>query len=171
MLASHTCIHWAFLVTNTLCPLLICNAFEIHLRFPCRYVLRCISVLHSNSSSTVSWYVPCLPFLVKIYPHLASSACSIPCLVNADLGNCSATDNVCLCKSQAFVNSTTACIENACTGADLANAEADAEAICASVVCPFLYHHALYRQWNIDWRLITRAYHLREDRLLSSDSL
>jgi len=59
--------------------------------------------------------------------------CAIPCLQNADLGSCGAQDNVCLCNNQAFINSTTTCIENSCSADDVASAEAEADAICESV--------------------------------------
>ncbi|KDQ56542.1 hypothetical protein JAAARDRAFT_36030 [Jaapia argillacea MUCL 33604] len=60
-------------------------------------------------------------------------ACATPCLANANLGGCAATDNACLCKNQAFISSTTACIQANCTGSDLTNAEAAAQALCAAV--------------------------------------
>jgi hypothetical protein len=63
--------------------------------------------------------------------------CAIPCLQNADLGSCDPQDNVCLCNNQSFINSTTTCIENSCSADDLASAEAEADAICESVVCLF----------------------------------
>ncbi|KIM82725.1 hypothetical protein PILCRDRAFT_820022 [Piloderma croceum F 1598] len=66
-------------------------------------------------------------------PRQSFPNCAIPCLQNADLGSCSAQDNVCLCNNQAFINSTTTCIENSCSPDDLASAEAEADAICESV--------------------------------------
>lgn len=66
--------------------------------------------------------------------HSLLEACAFPCLVGADLGGCDPTDNLCLCNNQVFIQTTTACIEGACTGDDLAAAEATAEALCASVV-------------------------------------
>ncbi|KAI0827342.1 hypothetical protein BC628DRAFT_1409719 [Trametes gibbosa] len=60
--------------------------------------------------------------------------CSLPCLASADFGSCDPQDNNCLCHSQDFINSTTACISKACTGDDLKNAEAAAQSACAAVV-------------------------------------
>lgn len=59
--------------------------------------------------------------------------CSLPCLASADFGSCDPQDNNCLCHSQDFINSTTACISKACTGDDLKNAEAAAQSACAAV--------------------------------------
>ncbi|KAG2357901.1 hypothetical protein BDR07DRAFT_1222942, partial [Suillus spraguei] len=59
--------------------------------------------------------------------------CAVPCLTNADFGNCSETDDSCLCHSQAFINSTTTCIQASCTGSDLSNAEAASQSLCAAV--------------------------------------
>ncbi|KAG2340382.1 hypothetical protein BDR05DRAFT_890056 [Suillus weaverae] len=61
--------------------------------------------------------------------------CAVACLTNANYGNCSSTDNNCLCHSQAFINSTTSCIQASCTGSDLTNAEAASQSLCAAVVC------------------------------------
>ncbi|KAF8893126.1 hypothetical protein BD779DRAFT_1508942 [Infundibulicybe gibba] len=60
-------------------------------------------------------------------------ACAGPCLTTADLDGCALTDNACLCKSQKFVASSTTCIQGACKGDDLTNAEAAAVALCAAV--------------------------------------
>ncbi|KAF9001187.1 hypothetical protein BDQ17DRAFT_1426752 [Cyathus striatus] len=59
--------------------------------------------------------------------------CGQPCILNADLGSCSATDTLCLCQSSAFVSSTTQCIVSSCSGQDLQDAEAAARALCAQV--------------------------------------
>ncbi|KAG9043484.1 hypothetical protein FS837_009494 [Tulasnella sp. UAMH 9824] len=56
--------------------------------------------------------------------------CSIPCLTNAQTGSCSPTDNTCLCKSDDYLRSTTACIQNACSAADLATAATMAQTLC-----------------------------------------
>src|SRR5882762_918971 len=73
---------------------------------------------------------------ITTYTHLVViPGCAVSCLTNADFGSCSHSDNSCLCHSQSFINSTTICITNACSGADLANAEAYSQAICRSVVC------------------------------------
>ncbi|KAG2159469.1 uncharacterized protein EDB93DRAFT_1115887 [Suillus bovinus] len=60
-------------------------------------------------------------------------SCAVPCLTNADFGNCSETDDNCLCHSEAFINSTTSCIQTSCTGSDLTNAEAASQSLCAAV--------------------------------------
>ncbi|KAH9947877.1 hypothetical protein B0H21DRAFT_736774 [Amylocystis lapponica] len=60
-------------------------------------------------------------------------SCADPCIENADLGSCSASDDTCLCNSSAFVNSVTSCITSSCTGSDLAEAEQAAVALCAAV--------------------------------------
>ncbi|EDR04189.1 uncharacterized protein LACBIDRAFT_304862 [Laccaria bicolor S238N-H82] len=69
----------------------------------------------------------------SLYSRQNIPACAGTCIASADLGGCSATDNACLCKSTAFVDSTAACIETACTGSDLQAAIAAAEALCAAV--------------------------------------
>ncbi|RDB17231.1 hypothetical protein Hypma_001870 [Hypsizygus marmoreus] len=62
-------------------------------------------------------------------------ACSGPCLIGPDVdtGSCSATDNACLCRNEAFITKSTACIVDACTGDDLDTALAAAQALCKSV--------------------------------------
>ncbi|KAI6145231.1 hypothetical protein BKA82DRAFT_4171290 [Pisolithus tinctorius] len=60
-------------------------------------------------------------------------SCAEPCITNANLDGCSATDDTCLCNSQTFVNSATSCIESACTGSDLQQAEQFAQSLCLSV--------------------------------------
>ncbi|KAF7985977.1 hypothetical protein HWV62_41276 [Athelia sp. TMB] len=67
-----------------------------------------------------------------LYARQSYPDCAIPCLEDADLGDCAATDNACLCADQAFVASTTACIAGACSGADLASADALAQELCAA---------------------------------------
>ncbi|EMD36956.1 hypothetical protein CERSUDRAFT_83981 [Gelatoporia subvermispora B] len=59
--------------------------------------------------------------------------CAENCLVDADFGSCSQTDDVCLCNSSAFVNSVTSCITSSCTGSDLTTAEGEAVGLCAAV--------------------------------------
>lgn len=63
----------------------------------------------------------------------------MPCLENANFGNCAHQDNACLCASEPFVSSTTACIESACSGSDLTNAEQYSQDICKSVVRIFRF--------------------------------
>ncbi|KAI0752869.1 hypothetical protein C8Q80DRAFT_481356 [Daedaleopsis nitida] len=60
-------------------------------------------------------------------------ACSTDCLTNADFGSCDPLDDGCLCNDPGFVNSVTSCIQTACQGSDLTNAEGAAQALCAAV--------------------------------------
>ncbi|KAF5325447.1 hypothetical protein D9619_010044 [Psilocybe cf. subviscida] len=59
--------------------------------------------------------------------------CAIPCTMSADFGGCAPTDNHCLCTNQAFVSSTTTCVQKACTGTDLQNALAFSRDLCLKV--------------------------------------
>ncbi|KAL5478509.1 hypothetical protein ACEPAI_2693 [Sanghuangporus weigelae] len=59
--------------------------------------------------------------------------CALTCIANADLGGCAATDNVCLCESQKFVNSTETCFDRECEAQDLEDAGAFVKATCKSV--------------------------------------
>ncbi|OCH90486.1 hypothetical protein OBBRIDRAFT_834981 [Obba rivulosa] len=59
--------------------------------------------------------------------------CAENCLVDADFGSCSQTDDVCLCNSASFVNSVTSCITSSCSGSDLTTAESEAVGLCAAV--------------------------------------
>ncbi|KAH8112804.1 hypothetical protein DFH11DRAFT_384023 [Phellopilus nigrolimitatus] len=59
--------------------------------------------------------------------------CALTCIATANTGTCSSTDNKCLCANQAFVSSTTNCIESTCTGSDLQSAIQFAQADCAAV--------------------------------------
>ncbi|KAJ7720821.1 hypothetical protein B0H16DRAFT_1738654 [Mycena metata] len=65
-------------------------------------------------------------------------ACSNNCFAHPNLGACQAGENSCLCKDNTFVTTMFQCIQAACTGADLANAIADAASLCAAagVVLP-----------------------------------
>ncbi|KAG6829257.1 hypothetical protein H0H92_005137 [Tricholoma furcatifolium] len=62
-------------------------------------------------------------------------ACADNCLFgsNVDYDGCSETDDVCLCKSQVFVSTSTSCIEAACSGSDLQTALQVSQEICAAV--------------------------------------
>ncbi|KAK0199809.1 hypothetical protein DFS33DRAFT_195154 [Desarmillaria ectypa] len=64
-------------------------------------------------------------------------ACALPCITNVDYGNCSPSDNACLCKSATYVNTTTTCIESSCSGSDLTTAISTAQALCAQVGVTF----------------------------------
>ncbi|KAF8688546.1 CFEM domain, partial [Rhizoctonia solani] len=55
--------------------------------------------------------------------------CATTCIMSADVGTCG-RDNTCLCKSDAFVNSTYGCISSTCKGNDLEQAVAAARALC-----------------------------------------
>ncbi|KAH8827124.1 hypothetical protein DL96DRAFT_1605617 [Flagelloscypha sp. PMI_526] len=59
--------------------------------------------------------------------------CATPCIAGADLDGCQATDNACLCKSKAFVNSTTTCITSSCQGDALTQAISVSQELCAKV--------------------------------------
>ncbi|KAJ4474358.1 hypothetical protein J3R30DRAFT_3508291 [Lentinula aciculospora] len=60
--------------------------------------------------------------------------CALPCLTatsSTSFGNCSSTDEACLCTNPQFISNTTTCIEGACTGNDLQTAISAAESLCA----------------------------------------
>ncbi|KAG8739857.1 hypothetical protein FRC10_005052 [Ceratobasidium sp. 414] len=59
-------------------------------------------------------------------------SCAMTCIVSASTGSCDPTDNTCLCKSEAFVNSTYQCIASSCSGSDLQTAINGARALCAA---------------------------------------
>ncbi|KAJ7030588.1 hypothetical protein C8F04DRAFT_1112984 [Mycena alexandri] len=64
--------------------------------------------------------------------------CSGACFAHPNLGACQSGENECLCKDNTFVTTMFQCIQDACTGVDLANAIADAAGLCAAagVVLP-----------------------------------
>lgn len=70
---------------------------------------------------------------------LLITACVATCLTTADYGSCSSTDYACLCKSQAYIDSSTKCILAGCNAADAATGESLAQTICSSVVRPILF--------------------------------
>ena len=94
----------------------------------------------SLPSKHVSHAVVCLSVLIISLPD-----CAATCLATANLEGCQPNDNKCLCSSSAFVSSTTACIQSACSGSDLTNAEAAAREICDSVVCPPIFVLVLHQ--------------------------
>ncbi|KAL5514638.1 hypothetical protein ACEPAG_1954 [Sanghuangporus baumii] len=57
-------------------------------------------------------------------------ACALTCIANADHGRCTATDNVCLCENQKFINSTETCLDRECEAQDLEDARAFVKAAC-----------------------------------------
>ncbi|KZT00727.1 uncharacterized protein LAESUDRAFT_665566 [Laetiporus sulphureus 93-53] len=59
--------------------------------------------------------------------------CADTCLTNANLDGCNASDDSCLCNDKTFVDSVTSCIESACTGSDLTEAEEYAQQLCLAV--------------------------------------
>ncbi|OSX58336.1 hypothetical protein POSPLADRAFT_1041416 [Postia placenta MAD-698-R-SB12] len=59
--------------------------------------------------------------------------CADSCLANADFGDCNESDDSCLCRNSAFVNSVTSCIQTSCTGSDIATADEDAQQLCLAV--------------------------------------
>ncbi|KAG8857036.1 hypothetical protein FRB96_005966 [Tulasnella sp. 330] len=59
--------------------------------------------------------------------------CSLPCLtVTANYGNCSATDDVCLCNSATYVGLTYECFIGKCSASDAATANAQSASLCAA---------------------------------------
>ncbi|CAE6471573.1 unnamed protein product [Rhizoctonia solani] len=57
-------------------------------------------------------------------------SCAMPCIQSADIGNCSPTDNTCMCKNQSFIDSTAVCVKKNCTGDDLTRANEISKALC-----------------------------------------
>ncbi|KAL5520867.1 hypothetical protein ACEPAF_2870 [Sanghuangporus sanghuang] len=68
-----------------------------------------------------------------LYQRQTVPQCALTCIADADLGDCSATDNACLCNNQQFVSSTSSCIQSSCSGDDLQNAIEFAQETCESV--------------------------------------
>ncbi|KAG9014298.1 hypothetical protein FRB90_005420 [Tulasnella sp. 427] len=61
-------------------------------------------------------------------------SCALTCLTTADYGNCSQSDidMKCLCQSQPFITSSTACIRSSCSAADDAKASQISNELCAA---------------------------------------
>ncbi|KAK0194688.1 hypothetical protein F5146DRAFT_1135440 [Armillaria mellea] len=61
-------------------------------------------------------------------------SCAVSCITgsNTSYGDCSASDNACLCKNANFVSSAESCITSNCTGDDLQTALSAAQALCAA---------------------------------------
>ncbi|KAK0224154.1 hypothetical protein IW262DRAFT_1459205 [Armillaria fumosa] len=80
-----------------------------------------LSVLIAGSSAT-SLHARQLP------------SCAVDCITgsNINYGDCSTSDNACLCKNSDFVNSVQSCITSNCTGNDLQTALSVAQALCAA---------------------------------------
>ncbi|KAJ7716509.1 hypothetical protein B0H16DRAFT_1613470 [Mycena metata] len=67
----------------------------------------------------------------QAYPGFPTDGCADNCLNNpSNLGGCSQSDLGCLCKSLPFIQSTFACIQTACQGADQQTAVNGAESLC-----------------------------------------
>lgn len=63
----------------------------------------------------------------------ALPTCSYPCFVNPNLGGCAATNYVCLCNNQEYLTSTSTCILQHCSGADLTTTYRISQATCLAV--------------------------------------
>ncbi|KAK0205579.1 hypothetical protein DFS33DRAFT_1329449 [Desarmillaria ectypa] len=61
-------------------------------------------------------------------------SCAVECTTGSNIkyGNCSTSDNTCLCKNNDFVTSVETCINKSCTGNDLQTALSVAQALCAA---------------------------------------
>ncbi|KIL66643.1 hypothetical protein M378DRAFT_160653 [Amanita muscaria Koide BX008] len=86
------------------------------------------------SSITLSFLVGSLAAASTLQERqLPYPNCAIPCIENANLGGCVATDTACTCKNTQFVDSVTRCVYANCTGSDLTTAIQTAQKICAAV--------------------------------------
>ncbi|KAI6112382.1 hypothetical protein EDD17DRAFT_1595822 [Pisolithus thermaeus] len=98
---------------------------------------RFVTILPSTSMRAAVAFVALSAALSSVSAGLVSRqslpSCANPCITNANLGGCSATDDTCLCENQTFINSTTTCIESSCTGNDLQEAEQYAQSLCLAV--------------------------------------
>lgn len=63
----------------------------------------------------------------------ALPTCSYPCFVSPNLGGCAATNYVCLCNNQEYLTSTSTCILQHCSGADLTTTYRISQATCLAV--------------------------------------
>ncbi|KZP18635.1 hypothetical protein FIBSPDRAFT_1046130 [Athelia psychrophila] len=90
------------------------------MQFP-MFLITLFSVLCGSASASTFYARQSLP------------SCAVPCIENAQYGDCGQQDNVCMCNNSNFIYTTTACIESLCTGSDLTNAEQYSQAICRSV--------------------------------------
>lgn len=62
------------------------------------------------------------------------AACADTCLQTANPAPCASDDVPCQCKNQAFINATATCVNQACTGSDLTQADEAAVQVCLAVV-------------------------------------
>ncbi|QRV99002.1 CFEM domain protein [Ceratobasidium sp. AG-Ba] len=59
--------------------------------------------------------------------------CAQSCLGQASIGNCSPTDNVCMCNNTSYTNATNDCFRTSCSAADWKTAYDQSSAMCAAV--------------------------------------
>ncbi|KAG7445292.1 uncharacterized protein BT62DRAFT_920554 [Guyanagaster necrorhizus] len=61
-------------------------------------------------------------------------SCAVSCTTSSNInyGNCSTTDDACLCQDTSFVTSVETCINSNCSGSDLQTALSEAQALCAA---------------------------------------
>ncbi|KAL1742653.1 hypothetical protein HDZ31DRAFT_75357 [Schizophyllum fasciatum] len=81
-----------------------------------------------------------LPLLVAARSHVKDVTprqnlpdCYFTCASAGDMGDCSSTDNTCLCKNEAFISSVTSCLQKTCSSDEVETANAGAQEICKSV--------------------------------------
>ncbi|TRM67182.1 hypothetical protein BD626DRAFT_484984 [Schizophyllum amplum] len=82
-----------------------------------------------------------LPLLVAARSHIKDLTarqslpdCYFTCAAAGDMGDCSPTDNTCLCENKSFIDSVTSCLQTTCSSDDeLDEANAGAQEICKSV--------------------------------------
>ncbi|KAL1714344.1 hypothetical protein EV715DRAFT_257538 [Schizophyllum commune] len=81
-----------------------------------------------------------LPLLVAARSHVKDITirqnlpdCYFTCAAAGDMGDCSSTDNTCLCKNQSFIDSVTSCLQKTCSSDEVETANAGAQEICKSV--------------------------------------
>ncbi|EIN14671.1 hypothetical protein PUNSTDRAFT_118091 [Punctularia strigosozonata HHB-11173 SS5] len=91
--------------------------------------MRCSTVLVALAAAAVASATTLHSFAAR----QSIPNCAVPCLTSAPMGSCSQTDDTCLCHNSDFINGATSCIESSCSGDDLKNAEAAAQALCAAV--------------------------------------
>ncbi|KAB5592968.1 hypothetical protein CTheo_3603 [Ceratobasidium theobromae] len=58
--------------------------------------------------------------------------CALKCMTSASTGSCSPTDNTCLCKSEAFVDTIYNCFYASCSASEFETATAAARALCSA---------------------------------------
>ncbi|KAG8939970.1 hypothetical protein FRC04_005783 [Tulasnella sp. 424] len=63
----------------------------------------------------------------------ALPACALSCLTTTDPGSCTLADQACLCRNQAFITASMACIQQSCSADDAANTAELYSELCAAV--------------------------------------